>query len=128
MELIIGGAYQGKLEYAKKAYRITEQDIFTCNQEESAATLDFSKKVIDGLEEFTLACVKQGIEAREYLEANRQLLADKIIICMDISQGVVPMDRDLRAWREMNGRALIYLSGEAEHVIRIFCGLPHKIK
>lgn len=128
MELIIGGAYQGKLEYAKKTYQITEQDIYTCKQDESTTALDFSQKVIYKLEEFTLACVKQGIEAREYLQANRQLLEDKLIICMDISQGVVPMERDLRVWREMNGRALIYLSGEAEHVIRVFCGLPHIIK
>lgn len=125
MELIFGGAYQGKLEYAKKIYQITEEDVFTCNK---TAALDFSKRAINCLEEFTFACVKQGIEAKEYLHANRHLLENKIIIGMDISQGVVPMDRDLRVWREMNGRALIYLSGEAENVIRIFCGLSHKIK
>ena len=30
MILIIGGAYQGKTEYAKKTYGLQDADIFTC--------------------------------------------------------------------------------------------------
>ena len=30
MILIIGGAYQGKLEYAKSQYQVTDAEIFTC--------------------------------------------------------------------------------------------------
>jgi adenosyl cobinamide kinase/adenosyl cobinamide phosphate guanylyltransferase len=36
-----------------------------------------------------------------------------------------PLDR---AWREMNGRTLLYLAGIAESVERLFCGIPQKIK
>ncbi|MBN7774367.1 bifunctional adenosylcobinamide kinase/adenosylcobinamide-phosphate guanylyltransferase [Clostridium aminobutyricum] len=128
MELIVGGAYQGKLEYVKKTYQIKDEEVFYCEEDAANPQLDLSKKVIYQLENFILACVKQGIGAREYLMDNRGFLENKIIVCMDISQGIVPMDREMRAWREMNGRALIYLSEEAENVVRIFCGLPHKIK
>jgi hypothetical protein len=31
MQLIIGGAYQGKLEYAKKTYNLKDEDIFECS-------------------------------------------------------------------------------------------------
>lgn len=30
MVLITGGAYQGKLDYARKEYGITEEDVFDC--------------------------------------------------------------------------------------------------
>ena len=40
MVLIIGGAYQGKLEFAKETLGIT--DVYTCNDDE----IDFSKDCI----------------------------------------------------------------------------------
>ena len=33
MILIIGGAYQGKLEYAKNEYLLTDGDVFFCENE-----------------------------------------------------------------------------------------------
>ncbi len=134
MHLIFGGAYQGKLDYAKERYQLQDQDIFFCNAEKSDAechsepNIDFKKKAIDGLEEFVLCCVRCGTEARDYLEANREEWKDTIFICTDISSGIVPFEKELRAWREMVGRTLMYLGKEAEEVTRIFCGLPQKIK
>ncbi|QIB70335.1 hypothetical protein Ami103574_14000 [Aminipila butyrica] len=128
MEIIVGGVYQGKLDYVKNQFHIKEDEIFYCSRESDTVELDFSKKVIYGLEEFTYACTAQGLEASQYLREHEQALKDKILICADISQGVVPMDKTLRAWREMNGRALIYLCGQAQRVTRIFCGLPQVLK
>ncbi|MBE6035878.1 MAG: histidine phosphatase family protein [Clostridiales bacterium] len=128
MDLIFGGVYQGKLEYVKKHFNISDEDIFYCDKTAESPQIDFSKRVIYKLEEFTLACVRQGLEAKAYLEENRLELQNKIIICGDISQGIVPIDKEMRQWREMNGRILIYLSSQANHVIRIFCGLPQVIK
>ena len=34
MILIIGGAYQGKLDYAKEAFGITDGDVHICNAED----------------------------------------------------------------------------------------------
>lgn len=124
MKLIIGGAYQGKLEYAKENFKI--KDVFLCSARK--AELDFSADTIDRLEDFVLACVDQGLEAKDYLAAHRAELEDKIIICTDISQGIVPMEARMRALREMTGRAMVYLAAEAETVIRVFCGLGQKIK
>ena len=65
---------------------------------------------------------------RDWLRAHAALLADKVIVCADILQGLVPMDPVDRAWREMNGRALLYLAGIAESVERVFCGIPQRLK
>lgn len=54
--------------------------------------------------------------------------AERILIACDISQGLVPMDPQERAYREMMGRTLVYLAGEARCVHRVFCGLGQRLK
>lgn len=139
MHLIFGGAYQGKLEYAKARYGYTDQEVYDCALskeaesakdcgEASANSIDFSKVVIDHLEEFVLDCVKSGREAKELLARDSELWKNSVLICTDISSGVVPCDAELRAWREMTGRTLMYLGAEACEVTRVFCGIPQRIK
>lgn len=126
MILIFGGAYQGKLEYAMSTYGVSEKDVYDCDIE--SMVINFDKKIIYGLDKFVLACVKEEVNALECLEEHIDKLADKIVICDDISQGVVPMDATERAWREMNGRCMIYLGQKAETVVRVFCGIGTKVK
>lgn len=132
MHLIFGGAYQGKLDYAREKYNLKDEDIFFCGTGEDKKPaepfIDFSGKAVVGLEEFVLGCVRCGTEAKDYLEARRSEWKNTIFICTDISSGVVPFEKELRDWREMVGRTLMYLGKEAEEVTRIFCGLPQKIK
>ncbi len=118
MELIIGGAYQGKLDYAKEKYSLSEQDIFECSED---TNIDTSKKCIYHFEKYLMYCCKNGISP--LLE-----LGDSIVIADDIFCGVVPIDADIRAWREFCGRSLAALTRKAEHVTRIFCGLPQVLK
>ena len=44
MVLIIGGAYQGKLDYAKQALAVQDGEIFICQQD----SIDYSKRYING--------------------------------------------------------------------------------
>lgn len=124
MKVIFGGAYQGKLAYAKEHFGIKQY--FTCDEQNPE--IDFSAEAVDRLENFTLACVRAGVEAADYFDQHWEQLEGKILICADISQGIVPMDPELRAWREMNGRALIYLCRRAEQVIRIFLRIRTAVK
>ncbi len=124
MKLIIGGAYQGKTYYAMKKYSLCCDDIFTC----SDTAIDFSKKCIDNLENFTFACVKNNIDAVECFKEYYQDWQNSIIICQDIFCGVVPMGEENRRWRQQTGRLCQHLSKEAESVVRIFCGLEQKLK
>jgi len=125
MILIFGGAYQGKLEFAKEAFDVKDSDVFFCNEEKD---IDWSSKVICDMDKAFLRHVREGLESKDVLADHLEELKDKILIVNDISQGIVPMDKDLRDWREMTGRAMLYLSKEADEVYRVFCGLGNKLK
>ena len=124
MILIIGGAYQGKLDYARTAFALRENEIFTC----SGTEVDFSKRCLNALEEYTWACAEAGTDPVEDFRANREKWKDSILICRDLFCGVVPMDPRERQWRQDTGRLCQYLAGEAEQVSRIFCGLEQRLK
>lgn len=128
MILVIGGAYQGKLDYVKETYGLTDEDVFTC--EEGSTAVGFDEKVVDHFERYVLALIKAGqVPERAVgmqLRANRY--KGRIIICDDISQGVVPMDATERAWREGVGRTMVRLAGQADKVVRVFCGIPEIVK
>lgn len=124
MILITGGAYQGKLEYAVNEFVIKDDEVFVC----AGPEIDLSAKVLTHFEKYVLACIKAGIDAREYIKENIEHLRDKIIIADDITQGVVPVDSQERAWREETGKCLVLLGSEAERVIRVFCGIAQDIK
>ena len=124
MTLIIGGAYQGKLDFAREAFSLGEDDVFTC----SGTEIDFSRPCINALEEFTLACVRQGLDPVEYLQSHRAQWENAVFICQDLFCGVVPIDTELRSWRHTTGLVCQYLSREAARVSRIFCGLEQRLK
>jgi len=123
MELIFGGAYQGKLDYVKDNYEYSR--ICDCTDGREP---DFDADVIYGIEGFVMECAKAGKEARDIFKANEGLLADKILVITDTSQGVVPIDKDVRAFREMNGRLMLYLAKKADSVTRVFCGIGTRLK
>ena len=124
MIFIIGGAYQGKLTYAKAAFHLSSEDIFTCNGTE----IDFRKRCIRSIEEFTYACVQANIDTAAYFAAHRAEWENSILICRDIFCGVVPLGADNRAWRQTTGVLCRYLAAEANQVSRIFCGLEQRLK
>ena len=120
MILIIGGAYQGKLDYAKENFGITDGDVYVCGEEE----IDFSKRCIYKIEAFT-TCNEDPIG---YFETHRKEWQDSILILQDIFCGVVPMGAENRALRQRTGILAQYLSKEAQQVSRIFCGLEQRLK
>ncbi|MBP3385089.1 MAG: cobalamin biosynthesis protein CobU [Firmicutes bacterium] len=124
MKLIIGGAFQGKMEFAKEKYNLTDEDIFMCTADE----IDFSKACIYGIEEFVYACIQNGTDLLKFFTEHKEEWSGSILICQDIFCGVVPLGADMREWRQVTGQLCKYLSGEAESVSRIFCGLEQKLK
>ena len=51
-----------------------------------------------------------------------------MIICDEVGCGVVPLDRDERAWRELVGRICCELAEQAAAVYRVCCGLGAQLK
>ncbi len=119
MDLLLGGAYQGKLEHARKAFAVSDEDVCTCAWD---AEPDWSKRCLEHLERYVMYCVKNG------LTPERKYRPDAVLLCDDIFCGIVPMDPVDRAWREETGRYLSRLSADAESVTRLFCSLPMKLK
>lgn len=140
MNFVIGGAYQGKLDYTVKKYNLKNEEVFDCGTcagdgtagepagIEKVPEIDFSKKCIYRIEEFTYACVKCGVEPLDYFIEHEDEWQDSVLICEDIFCGVVPLGADMREWRQATGRLCKYLSNQAKSVIRIFCGLEQKLK
>ena len=122
MVLLIGGAYQGKTAYSKQTYGLRDADIFTCEGD----TLNLSAPCLRHLERFARACVRARKEPADVLAGLD--LHGKILICEDISCGVVPMDAEAREWREAVGRMNAALAARADTVTRMFCGLPMELK
>ncbi len=124
MELIIGGAYQGKLAYARRINAFGA--CFSCAQD--GADPDFSADVVEHIERFVLKCLRENRSAQDFFSRRRGEWAHCVFIADDISSGVVPIDPEMRAWREETGRLLAYLAGEAARVRRVFCGIGQVIK
>ncbi|MCL2366196.1 MAG: bifunctional adenosylcobinamide kinase/adenosylcobinamide-phosphate guanylyltransferase [Oscillospiraceae bacterium] len=126
MILIFGGAYQGKLDYAVERFRLSEEDIYHCSEDD--AQMPTGKKLIYELDKWILAMLKADActasAVKRLIEDNK----DVIIVCNDVSCGIVPIDPVMRAWREAVGRALAAIAGEACAVVRLFCGVATVIK
>lgn len=53
---------------------------------------------------------------------------DAIVICDELGNGIVPIKKQERIWREQTGRLMIELAKQAERVERILCGLGQRLK
>lgn len=123
MKLVVGGVYQGKLDMVKRKYNLSNSDCFSCDD-----NIDMSKKVLYNFEKFILMLMEKELDPCGYMEKNMYKFEDKIIIMNDIFCGIVPMDLKQRQWREYSGKVSAKLSANADEVIRVFCGIPTKLK
>ena len=126
MILIFGGAYQGKLAYALKRSGLTEDDVYYCGENDAGTPT--GRKIIYELDKWMLALVKAGADPGPALLRFIEKNPDALVICNDISCGVVPVDETLRKWREAVGRSLAELSRVSDETVRLFCGIPAVLK
>ena len=115
MELIIGGAFQGKLEYAVKRYGLTDEDV--CDLALGVPVP--GKRCYQHLE---------ALSRREDVTPYLPLFRDAVVITREVNGGIVPMDGQERAWLERHGVLVQRLAREAEHVTRVLCGLTEVLK
>lgn len=123
MIFVFGGAYQGKTEYALREFGCET----VCDVSE-AGEPDFTKDVITGIDGFAARLAAAREDPAAWFAARRDQWAEKVLIVTDISQGVVPVEQNLRAAREANGRLMLYLAAEAEQVHRVFCGIGKRLR
>ena len=109
MVLIFGGVYQGKLAYAKMRF-------------------GDDQKIINNVDREVLAWIESGENLPEKMNEFINANTDSVVICNDISCGVVPIDPMMRKWREEVGKFMSKLAENSDEVIRMFCGIPTQIK
>ena len=129
MILIFGGAYQGKLAYAMERFNLTESSVYRCD--DSNVDIPDNKKAVYETDKWILALIKAGKTNAEIEQTVQQFILehrDSVVICNDISCGVVPTDPVLRKWREAVGRTLALCAQNSEEVIRLFCSIPTRLK
>ncbi len=126
MELIIGGAYAGKLTYAVQKYGFEQNELF-----DLAVGLpgggDF--RCFYHLEALTKRLSAEGESAESIYEKLSPFLGTgAVVISREIGCGIVPMDAEERKYRETHGRLLRLIAESAGSVTRLFFGLEEKLK
>ena len=124
MELIIGGAYQGKLSFAVKEKGFSDKQLFDLSK--GFPTVAFP--CFYHLEALSRISCAEGMDEEAILEKLLPYIENSVIISREIGSGIVPMDAFERLWRERHGRLLSMLAARAERVTRVFCGLSEVLK
>ena len=144
MILVVGGAFQGKKEYAMRQFGIPEEafadladfgavdsDCVTeddCSSETEALR---DARAADHLHRWIRSRMEAGDSPEKVWSALERFLADypDIILLIDeIGCGVIPMDPFERDWRECCGRIGCRLAEQADEVHRVICGIGQRIR
>lgn len=153
MELYIGGFAQGKLEYVqnKKAeeaisiamvidcaqsdYQKTLQSIDNKIKNENADVNNIANVndivIINHLHLWVKDLLREGMEEAAVQSTILSWVSthpNTILICDELGNGIVPLEKMERIWREQTGRLMIELAKQAERVERILCGLGQRLK
>jgi adenosyl cobinamide kinase/adenosyl cobinamide phosphate guanylyltransferase len=130
MKLIIGGYAQGKKEYVRDKYNLSDDYIFesTLPSEDEIQKLSGNVLAINNFHLWLKPRIENEENPEEEIEKFVKKNPNCIIICDEIGNGIVPMDAFEREYRERLGRALISLASQADEVERVICGMAQKIK
>ena len=124
MELIIGGSFQGKRDFALRKF---PDRVFA---DAGTADLETLSKA-EGILYFEKA-VRRLMEAGEDpMRFTEELIADSpdaVIVSTEIGYGIVPLDAFEREYREAVGRACTRLASFSSCVTRVVCGMGMEIK
>ena len=140
MELYIGGFAQGKLEYVKCRYNENQKteklfvNVIDCADSHYKKMLletECDVLILNHLHLWVRDLLDEGMEEEKiqttilsWIKSN----PDAIVICDELGNGIVPIKKQERIWREQTGRLMIELAKQAERVERILCGLGQRLK
>lgn len=124
MEMIIGGAFQGKSTYAKKMY----PDVVWYLGEKLTTQELFSAQGVQGFHAYIRREMQAGRDVSMLAEKLIQENPDIILVSDEVGYGVVPVDAFDRAYREAVGRVCTKLAAYSSRVTRVICGIGTVIK
>ncbi len=130
MKMIIGGAYQGQIEWAQEQYKDIKwvdgetcefSEIYTCQGIFNFHT--YIRRILR--EEREIATESRLITLAERLIANNPAI---IIVSNEVGYGLVPVDAFDRGYREQVGRVCTQLANASQEVVRVVMGIGNRIK
>lgn len=124
MEMMIGGAFQGKSALAKQNYPKVN---WVNGTEADWESLSHAEGVL-GFHEYIRKEMKAGKDLSSLAEDLIRVNPDVILVSDEVGYGVVPMDAFDRAYREAVGRICTKLAGYSHKVTRVVCGIGTVIK
>ncbi len=126
MKLIIGGAFQGKKEYAREHFSLSKEEMIDGKDAEYEDI--FHCRCMYHFHEW----VKKGLEKKWDFENLAEKIQKEnpnlIVISNELGYGVVPVSAFDRKYREGTGRLCTQLAAKSQQVIRVVCGLGMVIK
>lgn len=137
MILIVGGAYQGKEQFAKNIFPDVKWiDGDTCALDEILSMQGilhfhaYIRRMMQEGEELSGLAEKilQDEASKQEKFAAEGKRWERIIVTDEIGYGIVPMDAFEREYREKTGRICTELAASASKVYRVICGIGTVIK
>lgn len=124
MEMIIGGAYQGKTDYAKEKHpQIKWVDGAAVSETELMAA-----QGVLNFQEYIRRELRAGKETADLAEKLINGNPELVIVSQEVGYGVVPVDAFDRKYREAVGRVCTKLAAYSKKVTRVACGIGTVIK
>lgn len=124
MEMIIGGAFQGKSALARKEF----PDVRWESGEEISLEELLKAEGVLGFHNFIRKEMKAGRDVSGLGELLIRENPDMILVSDEVGYGVVPVDPFDRAYREAVGRVCTELAGFSRRVVRVVCGIGTVIR
>ncbi len=126
MILIVGGAFQGKKEFAAKQMHL-EMKAFAdgINCELNAI---YEAKGMVHFHEYIRRMLLEHKDTAHLIETLMQKNPDIVLVGNELGYGVVPIDAFDRNYRETTGRVCTQAAAEAKEVYRVVCGIGTRIK
>ena len=153
MIIVCGAACQGKRDWAAAKWEIPAESILDGREYEKWADAlagpgpepRSSKAVLpekggqgepdshqlcllDHFESMVWHVLQRGGDPGAAARALMDRCPDLILITDEIGSGIIPMDEDLRDYREVHGRVCCDLAAAAQEVYRVSCGIGVRIK
>lgn len=124
MEMIIGGAFQGKGSYAEKNH----PEIVWTDGETASRDVLYQAAGVRNFHLFIRKEIKEDRDMNDFARELYQKNPNLVIISDEVGYGVVPMDAFERKYREAVGRVCTQLASYSKKVTRVTLGIGTVIK
>lgn len=134
MDFVSGGAYNGMLDWVMENY---DRDCIILQAGQELENVETDILVVEKLEDMIYKYCNDGVDGNKQWRAYYHALLkwertstshQLIMIGIDITGGVVPVEQKNRLWRDRVGFIYQQLTKDAERVFRVWFGIAQQLK